>query len=45
LGLRISDLDELDEGMVWDMIIEAKNDDYEYPYEATQEDFAAFSRL
>lgn len=37
-GISISDLELLSIGMVNDMFIEMKNDDYKYPVMATQED-------
>lgn len=37
-GISISDLDLLSIGMVNDMFIEKKNDEYEYPVMATQAD-------
>lgn len=37
-GIAISDLDLLSIGIVNDMFIELKNDDYDYPIIATQED-------
>ena len=37
-GISISDLELLSIGMVNDMFIEMKNDEYEYPVIATQED-------
>lgn len=37
-GISISDLELLSIGMVNDMFIEMKNDEYEYPVLATQED-------
>lgn len=37
-GISISDLELLSIGMVKDMFIEMKNDEYEYPVLATQED-------
>ena len=40
-GISISDLDLLSIGMVNDMFTELRNDDYEYPYIATQEDIDA----
>lgn len=42
--LRLSDtaLDELSVGMVYDMLIEKANDNEEYPYQATEEDYAKF---
>ena len=40
-GISISDLDDLTIGMVNDMLIELKNDDYKYPLIATQADIDA----
>lgn len=37
-GISISDLELLSIGIVNDMFIEMKNDEYEYPVLATQED-------
>ncbi|GAB6953857.1 hypothetical protein JCM13369A_04010 [Mediterraneibacter glycyrrhizinilyticus JCM 13369] len=37
-GISISDLELLSIGMVNDMFIEMKNDEYEYPVVATQAD-------
>lgn len=37
-GISISDLELLSIGMVNDMFIEMKNDEYEYPVIATQAD-------
>lgn len=34
----MADLDELDMGMVYDMITEKGNDEIDWPYVATQED-------
>lgn len=42
LGLSMSDLDYLDMGMVFDMIIESGNDSEEYDMVATQADFDRF---
>lgn len=44
LGLSLAELDQMDEGMVVDMIIEAGNDLHEDDYSqvATQEDFDQF---
>ena len=39
LGLSLSELDELDEGFVFDMIVEAANDHETYKKVATQADF------
>ncbi len=42
LGLRISDLEEITIGDLVDMLVEADNDNYEYPVKATQDDFRSF---
>ena len=42
LGLSMADLDRLDVGMVFDMMVEQSNDGTEYAYVATQEDFNKF---
>lgn len=42
MGLKMADLEELNEGFVVDMMIESANDDYDYPRIATKEDFAKF---
>ena len=42
LGLSIRDLDLLTIGMVNDMYIESRNDEYKYAVVATQEDFDKF---
>jgi hypothetical protein len=42
LGLSQSDLEYLEIGMVLDMLTERANDDYSYPYMATQSDFDRF---
>ena len=42
LGLSIDDLDNIDYGLVQDMLIEKGNDEYNYPYKASQEDFNNF---
>lgn len=40
-GISISDLELLSIGMINDMFIEMKNDEYEYPVIATQGDIDA----
>ncbi len=40
-GISISDLELLSIGIVNDMFIELKNDDYDYPRMATQSDIDA----
>lgn len=42
LGLRIEDLDLLDEGLITDMIVEAANDECEYATLADKEDIKRF---
>lgn len=42
MGLRLTELEELNQGLVMDMITEASNDDYEYPSIANKEDFKRF---
>lgn len=42
LGLSIFELDNLDFGLVVDMLIERNNDEYEYPIKASQSDFDKF---
>ena len=42
LGLTVADLDELDMGLITDMMIESSNDTYEYPLITTQKDFDKF---
>ena len=44
LHLTLEELERLKEGMIYDLMIERSNDDYEYPYKATQADFEAFRR-
>ena len=42
LGLSVADLEEIDFGLVIDMLTEQGNDEYQYPYKATQKDFDKF---
>lgn len=42
IGLRMSDLEQLNYGDVVDMMTEMANDEYEYKILATQEDFDRF---
>jgi len=42
LGLSLDELELIEYGMVQDMLIEKSNDQYEYPYKATQKDFDRF---
>ena len=38
LGITLRDLDQIDIGMIFDMMAERSNDDIEWPVVATQED-------
>lgn len=42
MGLRLDDLDSLEQGTIIDMMVERSNDDFEYKPVATQEDFDRF---
>lgn len=42
IGLRLSDLDNIDYGQVMDLLIEGGNDSCNYKQVATQDDFDAF---
>ena len=42
MGLSLSEMEELEEGFINDMIIESSNDNCEYKQLATQEDFDKF---
>ena len=42
LGLSIDELETIDFGLVADMLTEKANDEYKYPYKASQEDFDRF---
>ena len=42
LGLNINELDQMDFGLVLDMLTEKGNDSHNYPYKATQKDFDRF---
>jgi hypothetical protein len=39
LGLRLSELEDIEVGELIDILTESGNDSYEYPRKATQEDF------
>lgn len=43
LHISLADMEQLRHGDVVDMIIEQQNDNYQYPYAATQEDFDKFA--
>ena len=42
LGLSLTELENMDFGLVADMLVEKGNDEHKYPYKATQEDFDKF---
>ena len=42
IGLKIEDLEQIERGMLFDMITESSNDNEQYDYVATQSDFDAF---
>jgi len=42
LGLTVEELEDIDYGLVEDMLTERGNDEYNYPYKATQDDFNKF---
>ena len=42
IGLRVSDLEEITLGDLFDMLTESLNDNYDYPYKATREDLRNF---
>jgi len=42
LGLTVFELEEIDFGLVMDMLTEQGNDSHKYPYKATQKDFDKF---
>ena len=42
VGLRLSDLDDIDYGPAMDLVIESVNDGQTYKIVATQEDFDTF---
>ena len=42
LGLSIEERETMDFGVVADMMTEKQNDEYKYPFKATQEDFNKF---
>ena len=42
LGLSIDDLENIDFALVADMLTEKANDEYKYPFKASQKDFDNF---
>lgn len=43
LGFTLTELEQIDFGLVLDMLTEKGNDDHKYPYKANQSDFNKFS--
>lgn len=44
LGFSLDELEDIEFGLVADMLTEQGNDQYDYPYKASQKDFDRFSR-
>jgi len=44
LGFSVDELEQIEFGLVADMLTEKSNDDYEYPYKASQNDFDRFAK-
>lgn len=42
LGLSVNDLENIDFGLVQDMLVEKANDEHKWPYKASQKDFDRF---
>lgn len=42
LGLSVIDLENIDFGLVQDMLVEKANDEHKWPYKASQKDFDRF---
>jgi hypothetical protein len=42
VGIRLSDLDALEYGMIMDILTETSNDEFKYKEVASQEDFDRF---
>lgn len=42
IGLKLSDLEDITIGELMDILIEASNDEHEYPRVPTKEDFRRF---
>lgn len=42
LGLSVEDLEQIDFGLVQDMLVEKANNEHRWPYKATQKDFDNF---
>lgn len=44
LGFSVDELEQIEFGLVADMLTEKGNDEYEYPYKASQNDFDKFAK-
>lgn len=42
LGLSVNELENIDFGLVQDMLVEKANDEHKWPYKASQKDFDRF---
>jgi len=42
LGFSVNELENIDFGLVVDMMVEKDNDEHQYPYKASQKDFDKF---
>ena len=42
LGFTVDELEQVEFGLVLDMLTEKGNDEYDYPYKASQKDFDNF---
>lgn len=44
LGFSVDELEQIEFGLVVDMLTEKSNDEYDYPAKASQNDFDRFAR-
>lgn len=44
LGFSVDELEQVEFGLVADMLTEKDNDEYKYPFKASQDDFDKFAR-
>ena len=42
LGFSVIELEQVSFGLIMDMMVEKSNDEYKYPYKASQDDFNNF---
>ena len=42
LGFTVMELEQISFGLVMDMMVEKSNDEFNYPYKASQDDFNRF---